>query len=105
MKHKPVLGPRNPLVAPSLFRKAGTHDKPFKAQRRADKVAFLQDAGRAVRHRTFNPEYDGFDSLAAYQENSKRIGIRAAAGRPGCPSVCCFLSSIINNNSPVAHRW
>lgn len=38
MKRKPKLAPRNPLVAASLFRKAGSHDKPYKAQRRADKM-------------------------------------------------------------------
>lgn len=39
MKRKPKLAPRNPFVVASLFKKAGAHDKPHKAQRRADKVA------------------------------------------------------------------
>ncbi len=37
MKRKPSLGPRNPLVALSLFRKAGVHRKSAKAQRARDK--------------------------------------------------------------------
>ena len=37
MKRKPSLGPRNPLVAPSLFRKAGAHRKSNKAQRALNK--------------------------------------------------------------------
>lgn len=37
MKRKPSLGPRNPHVAPSLFRKAGAHRKSNKAQRARDK--------------------------------------------------------------------
>lgn len=39
---KPRIKPRNPLVAPAKFRKAGSHEKPFKTQRRADKVALLK---------------------------------------------------------------
>lgn len=38
MKHKRKLGPRNPLVVPSLFRKAGAHRKTLKAMRAQDKV-------------------------------------------------------------------
>lgn len=39
MKHKRKLGPRNPLVGPSLFRKAGAHRKNLKAVRAQEKVA------------------------------------------------------------------
>ncbi len=37
-RHK-LHKPRNPLVAPTLQRKAGSHRKSGKAVRRADKVA------------------------------------------------------------------
>ena len=36
------IKPRNPLVAPSLFRKAGQHRKTFKALRRDEKVKVQQ---------------------------------------------------------------
>jgi len=36
------IKPRNPLVAPSLFRKAGQHRKSFKALRRDEKVKVQQ---------------------------------------------------------------
>lgn len=42
MKRKPTLAPRNPLVAPSMFRKAGAHDKSHKAKRRAAKVDLMR---------------------------------------------------------------
>lgn len=35
----PAPRPRNPLVAPALQRKAGSHRKPQAATRRADKMA------------------------------------------------------------------
>lgn len=35
---KPKIKPRNPLVAAALFRKAGKHGKPFKAERHEEKV-------------------------------------------------------------------
>lgn len=39
MKRKTMLvRPRNPLVAPALFRKAGAHGKSEKATRRAAKM-------------------------------------------------------------------
>ncbi len=44
MRKKPGIIPRNPLVAPSLFRKAGKHGKTTKAQRRLDQVE-LQRTG------------------------------------------------------------
>lgn len=47
MNRKPKLAPRNPLVAPSMFRKAGTHGKPYKALRRAEKVVLGGVAQRA----------------------------------------------------------
>jgi len=44
-RHK-LHKPRNPLVAPTLQRKAGAHRKSGKARRRAEKVALQKsDAG------------------------------------------------------------
>lgn len=39
---KPTIKPRNPLVAPSKFRKAGLHQKPFKTQRRAEQIRLMK---------------------------------------------------------------
>lgn len=39
---KSKIKPRNPYVAPALFRKAGAHQKPFKTERRAEKVALMK---------------------------------------------------------------
>jgi hypothetical protein len=60
VNRKPKLAPRNPLVAVSLFRKAGMHDKTRKAQRRADKmalgrVAHGQSSGLLILRREFEP--------------------------------------------------
>ncbi|MCX9158227.1 hypothetical protein OPU71_19050 [Niveibacterium sp. 24ML] len=38
---KPLLAPRNPLVAAALMRKAGAHRKTGKALRRAERIALL----------------------------------------------------------------
>jgi hypothetical protein len=50
VKRKTQLAPRNPLVAPALFRKAGIHRKKRKAERRGDRmetaVLFKQSAKR-----------------------------------------------------------
>ncbi len=49
MKRKPKLAPRNPLVAPALFRKAGVHGKTRKAERRAKRMettAVFKRAGK-----------------------------------------------------------
>jgi hypothetical protein len=49
---KPRIKPRNPMVAPSLFRKAGEHRKPFKALQRREKEAALNEyegQGRKLR--------------------------------------------------------
>ena len=40
---KPRIKPRNPLVAPTLFRKAGPHRKAFKALRRDAKVRMCKE--------------------------------------------------------------
>lgn len=41
---KPRIKPRNPLVVPAKFRKAGSHEIPYKTQRRANQVALLKAA-------------------------------------------------------------
>lgn len=48
MKKSP-LAPRNPLVAAALLRKAGAHQKPTKAQRRAERIALLAATGLSRR--------------------------------------------------------
>lgn len=53
MKRKPTLAPRNPLVAPSMFRKAGAHDKSHKAKRRAAKVDLQRGCSSQVEHPAF----------------------------------------------------
>lgn len=59
MKRKLKLAPRNPLVAASLFKKAGVHDKSHKAQRRADKVALEGVAhGQSIRLLTGRREFE-----------------------------------------------
>lgn len=41
---KPRIKPRNPLVVPAKFRKAGSHQKPYKTQRRAERIALMKSA-------------------------------------------------------------
>lgn len=53
MKHKRKLGPRNPLVGPSLFRKAGAHRKTLKAVRAQEKVDVRRIA-QVVEQSAFN---------------------------------------------------
>ena len=53
---KPRIKPRNPLVAPARFRKAGSHEKPFKTQRRADKVALAKQDHRDLEHKSSKHE-------------------------------------------------
>ena len=53
---KPTIKPRNPLVAPSKFRKAGLHQKPFKTQRRAEQIRLMKSI--SVSTKTSNkPEF------------------------------------------------
>lgn len=66
MKRKPIK-PRNPLVAATMFRKAGAHGKAYKAVRRKNKADLQREAGVVAAHRTFNPGQDGFESLASHQ--------------------------------------
>ena len=69
MKRKPTLAPRNPLVAPSMFRKAGAHDNTHKAKRRADKTDLHRRLAQLDRAPGFYPVGSGFDSQAADHEN------------------------------------
>ena len=76
MKRKPSLGPRNPHVAPSLFRKAGAHRKSNKALRARDKqdVRRVAQAGRAT---GFYPEGFRFDPASADHVTCSLLSIRA----------------------------
>lgn len=65
MKRKSKLAPRNPLVATSKFRKAGPHDKAFKAKRRADKVETQRVGSSRVEQGAFNLQAR-FDPLPAH---------------------------------------
>lgn len=67
MKRKAKLvRPRNPLVAPALFRKAGAHGKSEKAKRRAVKME-LWERSLVTRHPAFNRAKDEFESLRSHQ--------------------------------------
>jgi hypothetical protein len=46
---KKKIKPRNPLVAPALFKKAGWKEKSSKAQRRDDKISLRREVKSAVR--------------------------------------------------------
>lgn len=69
MSRKPKLAPRNPLVAPSMFRKAGAHGKPHKAQRRADKNDLNRRVAQLDRAPGFYPVGSEFESQYADHEN------------------------------------
>lgn len=71
MKRKPKLAPRNPLVVASLFRKAGTHDRPGKAKRRAGKMAL-----EGVAHGQSNwllPSRREFEPLRPHHRDCKHM--------------------------------
>ena len=74
MKRKPLV-PRNPHVAPALFRRTGAHRKPQKAQRRADKVLLNQSGGgtERSRYRSFKPADVGLIPTAPTSFFCKRI--------------------------------
>lgn len=72
MHRKPKLAPRNPFVASSLFRKAGTHDKPHKATRRADKMD-LRRVAQLAEQRAFTPEVLGSTPSAPTIRDIKHI--------------------------------
>lgn len=86
MKRKPIK-PRNPLVAATMFRKAGAHGKAYKAVRRKNKADLQREAGVVAAHRTFTPGQDGFESLASHQAtNAWRL-----FGHAACPSRQPFV--------------
>ncbi len=88
MKRKPTLAPRNPLVAPSMFRKAGAHGKNHKAKRRADKVDLQRGCSSQVEHPAFTRTARVRASPPPPGE-SKRLALQ--------PTVCVF-------NGPMAER-
>lgn len=59
MKRKSKLAPRNPLVSPALFRKAGIHRKTRKAERRTDQMetaTLFKHSGRRGDTRTMSSQ-------------------------------------------------
>ena len=78
MHRKPKLAPRNPLVATSLFRKAGTHNKPHKASRRAEKMD-LRRVAQLAEQRAFTPEVLGSTPSAPTIGDVKHMGLCVAA--------------------------
>jgi hypothetical protein len=53
---KPTIKPRNPLVAPSKFRKAGLHQMPFKTRRRAERISLMKSISDSTK-KTNKPEF------------------------------------------------
>ena len=69
MKRKPKMAAaRNPFVALALMRKAGSHRKPAKAVRRAEKVETLRGFSSFGRATGFYPVGDQFDSDSPHQD-------------------------------------
>ena len=67
MKRKPKPpATRNPFVALAMNRKAGSHRKPFKAMRRAQKVTLIGDVAQRQSIRLLT-DRQGFDSLHPHQ--------------------------------------
>lgn len=67
MKRKPKLAAaRNPFVALAMKRKAGSHRKPNKAVRRAEKVSLLGDVAQRQSIRLLT-DRQGFNSLHPHQ--------------------------------------
>jgi hypothetical protein len=67
MNRKPKpLATRNPFVVFAMKRKAGSHRKPNKAIRRAEKVNLYGDVAQRQRIRLL-AERQGFDSLHPHQ--------------------------------------
>jgi hypothetical protein len=69
---KPRIKPRNPLVATAKFRKAGSHEKPFKTQRRADKVALFKVA-----------KHDPKGDVSKLESQPKPLTLRSFGGDSG----------------------
>lgn len=80
MNRKPKLAPRNPHVVVSLFKKAGKHTKPHKAQRRADKMALEGVAhGQSIR---LLPGRREFEPLRPHHQETSNTWLARAAHRP-----------------------
>jgi hypothetical protein len=62
-----IPGPRNPFVAVALFKKAGTHRKTEKAERRQEKV-LMGSVAQSGRASGFYPEGCQFDSDRTHHE-------------------------------------
>lgn len=77
MKRKPIK-PRNPLVAATMFRKAGAHGKAYKAVRRKNKADLQREAGVVAAHRTFTPGQDGFAPPAPTESFAQDSGCGSA---------------------------
>ena len=81
MKRKPQLAPRNPLVAPALFRKTGKHGKTRKAERRTEQM----------------------ETANLFKQSTRRSDTRSMSSTRGsCPGVsqppalACLFASPIN---------
>lgn len=77
MHRKPKLAPRNPFVAASLFRKAGTHNKPHKASRHAVKMELRRVAQLAAQE-AFTLEVLGSTPSTPTIRDVKHMGLCAA---------------------------
>ena len=81
MRKKPWIIPRNPLVAPSLFRKAGKHGTTTKAQRRLDQVELQRTgAGKGV------GKDDGAVSTMSWYQDVVETAWASGRGNPRLPS-------------------
>jgi hypothetical protein len=54
---KPTIKPRNPVVVPAKFRKAGTHLKTFKTHRRHERIELRRTARSFRSNENKTPEF------------------------------------------------
>ncbi len=83
---KPRLKPRNPLVAPAKFRKAGAHEKTVKARRRQDKLALL----RAIKQ----------GAELWQQRNSRECAAASASRRQSLSGISGLRACLKNRRMP-----
>lgn len=83
---KPRLKPRNPLIAPAKFRKAGAHEKTVKARRRQDKLALL----RAIKQ----------GAELWQQRNSRECAAASASRRQGLSGISGLRACLKNRRMP-----
>ncbi len=98
MKPKP-LPKRNPFVVLALKRKAGSHRKPNKAIRRAEKVTLNGDEAQrqSVRRLTCRKTTDNDDVRAQVFRNRAGYQCENFVWRYGfvhCCSCCCFACRV-----------